>query len=70
MELTDHPDHVIRHERLGCRNCGTGLAGDPALAGYLPGSGTGSRDAPISWVRRITRTVRCRLTNLGVMLEA
>jgi transposase len=27
MELTDHPDHVIRHEPLGCRRCGTGLAG-------------------------------------------
>ena len=27
MELTDHPDHVIRHEPLGCRKCGTGLAG-------------------------------------------
>jgi transposase len=27
MELTDHPDHVIRHEPPGCRNCGTGLAG-------------------------------------------
>jgi transposase len=27
MELTDHLDHVIRHESLGCRDCGTGLAG-------------------------------------------
>jgi transposase len=27
MELTDHPDHVIRHEPPGCRKCGTGLAG-------------------------------------------
>ena len=27
MELTDHPDHVIRHEPLGCRKCGTGQAG-------------------------------------------
>src|SRR5512144_1511569 len=27
MELTDHPDHVIRHEPLACRTCGTGLAG-------------------------------------------
>jgi transposase len=27
MELTDHPDHMIRHEPLGCRRCGTGLAG-------------------------------------------
>ena len=27
MELTDHPDHVIRHEPLGCRKCGSGLAG-------------------------------------------
>lgn len=27
MELTDHPDHVIRHEPPGCRTCGTGLAG-------------------------------------------
>ncbi len=27
MELTDHPDHVIRHEPPACRRCGTGLAG-------------------------------------------
>jgi transposase len=27
MELTDHPDHVIRHEPSACRTCGTGLAG-------------------------------------------
>jgi transposase len=27
MGLTDHPDHVIRHEPLACRNCGTGLGG-------------------------------------------
>lgn len=27
MELTDHPDHVIRHEPPACRKCGTGLAG-------------------------------------------
>jgi transposase len=27
MELTDHPDHVIRHEPPACRTCGTGLAG-------------------------------------------
>jgi len=27
MELTDHPDHVIRHEPPGCRTCGTGLTG-------------------------------------------
>jgi transposase len=27
MELTDQPDHVIRHEPPACRNCGTGLAG-------------------------------------------
>jgi transposase len=27
MDLTDHLDHVIRHEPPGCRNCGTGLAG-------------------------------------------
>ena len=27
MGLTDHPDHVIRHEPQACRTCGTGLAG-------------------------------------------
>jgi transposase len=27
MELTDHPDQVIRHEPPACRKCGTGLAG-------------------------------------------
>ncbi|MGE5764226.1 MAG: DUF6444 domain-containing protein [Mycobacterium leprae] len=27
MELTDHPDRVIRHEPPACRKCGTGLAG-------------------------------------------
>jgi len=27
MELTDHPDHVIRHEPPACGTCGTGLAG-------------------------------------------
>ncbi len=27
MELTGHPDHVIRHEPPACRKCGTGLAG-------------------------------------------
>ena len=27
MELTDHPDHVIRHEPRCCAGCGTGLAG-------------------------------------------
>jgi transposase len=27
MELTGHPDHVIRHEPPACRTCGTGLAG-------------------------------------------
>lgn len=27
MELTDHRDHVIRHEPPACRKCGTGLAG-------------------------------------------
>ena len=27
MELTDHPDHVIRHAPSACRTCGTGLAG-------------------------------------------
>ena len=27
MELTGHPDHVIRHEPSACRNCGIGLAG-------------------------------------------
>ena len=31
---------------------------------------TRSCDASMSWVRRITRTVRCRLTNPGVMLKA
>ncbi len=25
--LTDHPDHVIRHDPPACRECGTGLAG-------------------------------------------
>jgi transposase len=27
MELTDHPDHVLRHEPSACRTCGTGLTG-------------------------------------------
>jgi transposase len=27
MKLTDHPDHVLRHEPPACRRCGTGLAG-------------------------------------------
>jgi transposase len=27
MELTDRPDHVIRHEPPACRRCGAGLAG-------------------------------------------
>jgi transposase len=27
MELTGHPDHVVRHEPAACRRCGTGLAG-------------------------------------------
>jgi transposase len=27
MELTDHPDHVIRHDPPACRKCGTGLEG-------------------------------------------
>jgi transposase len=27
MELTGHPDHVIRHEPAACRKCGTGPAG-------------------------------------------
>ena len=27
LGLTDHPDHVIRHEPPACRKCGTGLAG-------------------------------------------
>lgn len=27
MELTDHPDHVVRHEPGSCRGCGAGLAG-------------------------------------------
>jgi hypothetical protein len=27
MALTDHPDHVLRHEPPACRKCGTGLAG-------------------------------------------
>lgn len=26
MELTDHPDHVVRHAPAACRTCGTGLA--------------------------------------------
>jgi len=25
MRLTDHPDHVVRHEPPACRKCGTGL---------------------------------------------
>jgi transposase len=25
MQLTDHPDHVMRHEPRSCRKCGTGL---------------------------------------------
>jgi len=27
MELTDHPDHVLRHAPSACRNCGAGLEG-------------------------------------------
>ncbi|MGH3194015.1 MAG: IS66 family transposase [Streptosporangiaceae bacterium] len=27
MQLTDRPDHVVRHEPESCRGCGTGLAG-------------------------------------------
>jgi transposase len=27
MALTDHPDHVLRHEPPACRKCGTGLTG-------------------------------------------
>jgi transposase len=27
MELTGHPDHVLRHEPSACRRCGAGLAG-------------------------------------------
>ena len=27
MELTDHPDHVVRHEPGACSGCGGGLAG-------------------------------------------
>jgi transposase len=27
MRLTDHPDHVVRHEPAACRGCGHGLAG-------------------------------------------
>jgi transposase len=27
MELTDHPDHVVRHEPACCAGCGKGLAG-------------------------------------------
>jgi len=27
MELTGHPDHVLRHEPPACRRCGAGLAG-------------------------------------------
>jgi transposase len=27
MELTDHPDRVVRHEPPACRTCGTGLEG-------------------------------------------
>jgi transposase len=27
MQLTDHPDHVVRHEPGACRECGTGLDG-------------------------------------------
>ena len=27
MGLTDHPDHVVRHEPPACRTCGTGLRG-------------------------------------------
>jgi transposase len=27
MQLTGHPDHVVRHEPPACRRCGTGLAG-------------------------------------------
>jgi transposase len=27
MQLTGHPDHVVRHEAPACRRCGTGLAG-------------------------------------------
>jgi hypothetical protein len=27
MALSDHPDHVVRHEPSACRTCGTGLAG-------------------------------------------
>ncbi len=27
MQLTDHPDHVLRREPPACRECGTGLAG-------------------------------------------
>jgi hypothetical protein len=47
--------------------------GDAGLITYLINDGpnvTRSRDAPISWVRRITRTVRRRLTNPCVMLKA
>ncbi|HEY6276303.1 MAG TPA: IS66 family transposase zinc-finger binding domain-containing protein [Streptosporangiaceae bacterium] len=27
MQLTDHPDHVVRHEPRSCRDCGTRLDG-------------------------------------------
>jgi transposase len=27
MQLTDHPEHVLRHEPSACRTCGTGLEG-------------------------------------------
>jgi len=27
MELTDHPDHVVRHEPDACSGCGARLAG-------------------------------------------
>ena len=29
MQLSDHPDRVVRHEPAGCRDCAAGLAGAP-----------------------------------------
>lgn len=58
---------------FGC-NVRNGSDGPTRVSTQLAAEGkpniTRSCDASISWVRRITRTVRCRLTNPGVMLKA
>jgi hypothetical protein len=59
-EVVDYPDDPLRTFPTGEPHVRRVEFGEAGLITY----------ASISWVRRITRTVRCRLTNPGVMLKA